>query len=319
MLRYRTFRNTDPPVLAALWQSRAQQPGLRQPVWPDLLEQLVFAKLYFDYQGLWLAWDNDRPMGFAHAGFGPNEVQTGLSTEQGVTCLVLVRGDCAAEEEAAVAAGLLERCEDYLRCRGASVFYGGATDRLAPFYLGLYSSSGLPGVLDSDKVARQAFETHGYEQIARAVVLQRELADFEAPVDRRQMQIRRQMVVQVTIDPRPRTWWEACLLAPFDLVRFELVPRGADTAVAGATFRNLDPTGAAGVSRQMGLIELAVEEHLRRRGLAVFLLSEACRQFQREGVARVEAQVMQDNLAAMGLFDKLGFRQTDQGGVYRKH
>ncbi len=316
MLRYRTFRNTDPPVLAGLWQTRAQQRGLRQPVWPDLLEQLVFAKLYFDYQGLWLAWDDDRPMGFAHAGFGPNEAQTALSTAQGVTCIVLVRGDC--DREAEVAAGLLERCEAYLRCRGASVLYGGATHRLAPFYLGLYSGSWLPGVLDSDTVARQAFESHGYEEIERTVILERELADFEAPVDRRQMQIRRQMVVQLTVDPLPRTWWEACLLAPFDLVRFELLPRGSNTPVARATFRNLDPIGATGVSRQTGLIDLVVEAHLRRRGLAVFLLSEACRQFQREGVTRMEAQVMQDNRAALGLFDKLGFRQAGQGRVYRK-
>ncbi len=316
MLRYRTFRNTDPPVLTALWQSRAGQRGLRQPVWPDLLEQLVFAKLYFDYQGLVLAWEDDRPAGFAHAGFGPNESETALSTEQGVTCIVLVREDCAAQEEAA--SGLLERCEEYLRGRGARVLYGGAVHPLAPFYLGLYSGSGLPGVLDSDTLARQVFETHAYEQIDRTMILERELGDFEAPIDRRQMQIRRQMVVQLTTDPLPRTWWEACLLAPFDLMWFELVPRGSNTPVARATFRNLDPIGAAGVSRQTGLIDLVVEEHLRRRGLAVFLLSEACRQFQREGVGRLEAQVMQDNRAALGLFYKLGFRQVGQGTVYRK-
>jgi hypothetical protein len=54
MLTYRTFRNSDPPALAALWRSRAGQPGLVQPVSPDLLEQLVFSRLYFDYGGL--AW-----------------------------------------------------------------------------------------------------------------------------------------------------------------------------------------------------------------------------------------------------------------------
>jgi len=45
MLTFRTFRNSDPPVLAALWRSRAGQPGLWQPVSPDLLEQMLFAKL----------------------------------------------------------------------------------------------------------------------------------------------------------------------------------------------------------------------------------------------------------------------------------
>ncbi len=49
-----------------------------------------------------------------------------ISTEPGVICVVLVRPDCA---EAEVAAGLLERCEDYLRRRGAKVLYGGGIHR----------------------------------------------------------------------------------------------------------------------------------------------------------------------------------------------
>ena len=126
MLTYRTFRNADPPVLSSLWRSRAGQPGLLQPVSPDLLEQLVFAKLYFDYAGLVLAYDDGQPVGFAHAGFGPNAAANWICTDVGVTCMVLVRPDCA---EAEVAAGLLDRCEDYLRRRGATVFYGAAFSR----------------------------------------------------------------------------------------------------------------------------------------------------------------------------------------------
>jgi len=302
--------------LTALWQTRASRRGFRQPVWPDLLEQLVFAKLYFDYEGLVLAWDDDQPVGFAHAGFGPDESQSRISTAQGVTCLVLVREDCAVAEQAAE--GLLEQCEQYLCSRGAKVLFGGGAGPLSPFYLGLYGGSQLPGVLDSDTLARKTFEARGYQEVDRTIMVARELSNFEAPIDRRQMQIRRQMIVEVTADALPRSWWEACLLAPFDLVRFELLPRGATSPVAWAVFRNMDPIGAAGVSRQAGLIELFVEESLRRRGLAVFLLSEACRQFQREGVTRVEALSPEANRAALGLFHKLGFQQAGQGAVYRK-
>jgi len=48
MITYRTFRNTDPPLLVSVWRSRAGQRGLMQPVSADLLEQLLFGKLYFD-------------------------------------------------------------------------------------------------------------------------------------------------------------------------------------------------------------------------------------------------------------------------------
>ena len=67
MLRYRTFCNTDPPAITSIWRSHAGRSGVLQPVSVDLFEQLVFGKLYFDYPGLILAFDEGRPVGFAHA------------------------------------------------------------------------------------------------------------------------------------------------------------------------------------------------------------------------------------------------------------
>lgn len=315
MLSYRPFRNTDPPVLTAIWRSRRGQGGLIESVSPDLFEQLVFAKPYFDYKGLILAREDARPVGFAHAAFGPNQAEDRISTELGVTCLVLVRPDCP---QARVAAGLLERCEEYLHGRGAKVLYGGGVRPLNPFYLGLYGGSELPGVLQSDLVARELYASHGYQEIDRILILHRELNDFEAVIDRRQMQIRRRMIVEVTEDPPARSWWEACTIGDFDLTRLELVPHGGGPAVARATFRSIEPTGTSGVGRAAGLIDLYVDESLRRRGLAIFLLSEAFRQFIRQGIMLVEVQVIQHNAAAVGMYHKLGFQQVGQGSVFRK-
>ena len=63
MLTYHPFRNTDPPVITGLWRSRAGQPGLLPTVSYDLFEQLVFAKLYFDYDGLIIAATMAGPSG----------------------------------------------------------------------------------------------------------------------------------------------------------------------------------------------------------------------------------------------------------------
>ena len=104
MLQYHSFCNTDPPVLASIWRSRRGQPGWLQPVSADVFEQLVLGKPYFDCEGLIVARQDGRPVGFAHAGFGPNETEDRISTEMGVTCMLIVRPDCA---EAEVAAGLL--------------------------------------------------------------------------------------------------------------------------------------------------------------------------------------------------------------------
>jgi GNAT superfamily N-acetyltransferase len=315
MLTCRTFCNADPPGLTEIWRSCVGQRGLTELISSDLLEQLVFAKPYFDCRGLIVAQEEGRLVGYAHAGFGPDDQGERLSTELGVTCLVLVRPDC---DQGAVAAALLGRCEEYLRGRGAKVLYGGGIRPLNPFYLGLYGGSELPGVLDSDLVAQEVYRSRGYHEIDRTLVLRRGLDGFQALIDRRQMQIRRQMIVEVTVDPPPKTWWEACTLGDFDLTRFELIPRGGGTGVAWATFRSMEPRGTYGIGRAAGLIELGVDESLRRRGLAIFLLSEAFRQFIGQGILLVETQVMQHNVAALGMYQRLGFELVGHGGVFRK-
>jgi len=315
MSTYRTFRNTDPPALAGIWRSRAGQTGLVQPVSVDLFEQSVFGKPHFDYDGLILAFDGDRPVGFAHAAFGPNATQDGIAVDKGVICLVIVRPEC---REAEVAAGLLERCETYLRRRGARVLYGGAARPLDPFYLGLYGGSELPGVLSCDEVARDLFPSHGYREVDRTLLFRLGLDEFRAPVDRRHVQLRRRMIVQVNTDPPARSWWEACTTADFDLTRFEVTRRGTDGVLARATFRGMQPTVNSTPGRVAGLLDVDVAAAHRRSGLASFLLAESLRQLARQGIMIVEAQACRGNPASVALCRKLGMEEIEQGIVFRK-
>ena len=312
---FRHFRNSDPPALVNVWQTLVGQPEVNPAVDVEVIEQFVLAKTYFDPEGLILACDGDRVLGFVHAAFGANDAEDGISNELGTTALLMVR---PGGDELQVAAGLLEHSEDYLRQRGAKVIYGGGIRPLNSFYLGLYGGSELPGVLESDAVAQQTFTSHGYREIDRTLLFRRNLSTFEAVVDRRQMQVRRQMVVEVVIDPPTRTWWEACTLGMFDLVRFALVPRSGGSAVATALFRRMELLPSVLQPPSLGLVEVWVEESVRRRGLAIFLLTEAFRQFIRENTRQVEVQAMQHNLAAQALYRKMGFQQFGQGSVFRK-
>ena len=315
MLRFRTFGNFDPPLLVDIWRSRGGQSGLYDSISIDLLERYVFSRLYFDYKGLIIALENDRPVGFAHAGFGPGHDGSGLCTEMGTTCLVVVRPDCS---ETKVAAGLLEQSERYLVERGAKVIYGGAIQPLNAFYLGLYGGSELPGVLQSDEVARNIYNAAGYKEIDRTIVFQTDLRSFKPPVSRQLMQIRRRMTVQTTVDQPTRTWWEACTLGNFDLTRYELIPRRETVPVGHAVIRNMNPTSAVGTGTTVGLIELHVDKAHRRQGLVSFLLGEMFHQLGRQGTTHLEVQTMQHNTAGVGLYRKLGFREIDQGIVFRK-
>jgi len=315
MPTYRTFRNVDPPALADIWRSQAGRPGLMQPVSVDLFEQFIFGKIYFDYEGLILAFDDARPVGFAHAGFGPTPTCDRIATDRGATCIVMVRPDCARAE---VAGGLLQQCEAYLLRRGAKMLYGGAVRPLDPFYLGLYGGSGLPGVLDSDTLARDLYRRHGYDPIDRTLLFRRSLDEFRPLVDRRQLQFRRRMNVELKMDPPARSWWEACTTGDFDLTRFELTERGGNRVLAWATYRGMEPTSGAASGRMVGLLDLEVGSEHRRQGFATFLLGESLRQHARHGVTAVEALLFEENQSGVALFQKLGLEQAEQGTVFRK-
>src|SRR5262245_4993235 len=140
-----------------------------------LFERMVLSKPYFDRDGLIVAVDNGSVIGFAHAGFGPTDNESGVSRELGAAILVIV---APRADEPAIAAELIARCEAYLKSRGAKVLYGGGIRPLNAFYVGLYGGSELPGILDSDIPQQGFFFNANYREIDRTVVLHRELADF---------------------------------------------------------------------------------------------------------------------------------------------
>lgn len=315
MISYRAFQNSDPPALADIWRSQPAEHGRLQPMTAALLEQFVFSKPYFDRQGLIVAVDDDRPVGFAHAAFGPSEDERSLSRQLGLTCLIMVHPEY---QRRGIGAELLARSEAYLTERGAEVIYGGGIAPLNGFYLGLYGGSELPGVLDSDAGEQRLFCAHGYREIDRIHVLERELAGFRAPVDRQQMQVRRRSSVQSVFDPPPNTWWQACAWCGLERTRFELSLRDVGRVVASAAFWSLEPLAGAWGVQAAGLIELEVAPEFRRQGIATFLLSDAFRQLQAQGVSLVQVQTMQRNAPALALYQKLGFQVVEQGAVFRK-
>ena len=205
-----------------------------------------------------------------------------------------------------------------MRKRGAQVLYAGGIRPLDPFYLGLYGGSELPGVLASDLFSNRLYQAAGYVEIDRVIVLERELAGFRPPVDRVQMQIRRGSVVEEMPDAAPRNWWEACALEHFQLIAFNLAESTGAAPVGTARFWTMDTFAAGWGAQAAGLYDLEVTADRRRHGIATFLVSDALRRLAAQGIALVEVQTMAENAAALALYRKLGFREVDQGIVYRR-
>lgn len=285
-----------------------------QPMSMAVLDRYVLSKPTFDRDGLIVAVDQERVIGFAHAGFGPGDDGNSLSTHRGVTSLVMVHADA----EPSVAGQLLARAEQYLRDRGAQTLLGGGSYPLSPFYYGLYGGSELSGVLDSDTIGQRIFSDHGYQAQKRSIVLHRELASFRPAVDRQQMQIRRHTNVETVVDPPTTSWWEAVIFEPFERTRCFVVPRDGGHAVASVHFWNMETMSAALGVHAVGIVGLEVTDPKRRQGLAKYLLGESLRQLHAHGVALAEVHVAADNQPALALFNGLGFAQVDATTLYCK-
>jgi ribosomal protein S18 acetylase RimI-like enzyme len=285
-----------------------------QPMSTAVFERFVVSKPTFDPPGLIVAAEDDRLIGFAHAGFGPSDNGSTLSTERGVTSLVMLRPD--ADE--AIAGELLARTERYLTRRGAKTLYGGGRYPLSPFYLGLYGGSEMSGVLDSDPQSKAIFESAGYRAARRSLVFSRDLAGFRPLVDRQQIQIRRTTRLETTVDPPAKTWWDAVMFEPFERTKWALVEREGGPPLASVYFWNLETMiGTWGV-RAVGIVDLEVSSQQRRRGLATNLLGEAFRQLHGQGITLAEAHVPEENLAGLAIFGALGFSQVDASTLYCK-
>ena len=320
MIEFRCFRNDDPPRLAGIWRTADLGPGAVQPMTVAHLEACVFSKPYFDREGLILALDDGRGVGFAHAAFAPSADRAAIDTSTGSTLLVVVEPH---EREDEIAAGLIARCEDYLRRRGARTILGGGSAEMTGFYLGLYGGADIPGILDSSAGMQRAFRAAGYETADRIAVLRRPLAGFRPPVNRLQLAIRRATTLRVIDEPARRTWWEAATTTGIALRRYELRGNqegsdGVAPLVGSASFWDMQPLASAWGVPAAGLMNVAIEGPRRRQGLASYLVAEAMHDLAAEGVTLMETHVSEANAPAMSLFGKLGFQPADHGTVFRK-
>ena len=282
---------------------------------PNVLEEYVFSKLYFDPAGLILALDDGQIVGFAHAGFGSAPGKKDLSGDRGILSLIGVR---PSHRRQGIGFGVAAPVRSIPEGSWGHDSPGRAPVPLNPFYFGLYGGSDSPGFLASDAAAEPFLKQHGYVPATTCLVFQRALQDPMAVVDVRFPSIRRRF--ELVAEPRSGvgTWWEECTRGPTEFLDIRLVEKGSER-IAGrvlvwemTSFSQRWQTGAVGV------VDLEVRPDLRRQGLARFLIAALLRHLQDQLFAIVEVQMIEQNQAAIALFGDLHFQQIDVGRQYRK-
>ncbi len=317
MTRFRPFRNNDPPALVALWNGGLPERCVVRPLSVHEFDALVMGKLHFDRQGLIVAEQHGRVVGFAHAGFGPFEsrgTRHRLDPTMGTVSMLAVEPGRDDEE---LESGLFLAAERYLRHRGAEVFYAGGQYPLNPFYWGIYGGSEYSGVLSRHEVFRRAARRSGYEPVAECLVLEADLAQPE-PKDPKMLFLRRQVRLDVFEDTLPDGWWQALAIGLFRPTRFALRHRTDNALIAQATVWEIACGFGIGDGRpRTGLIDLEVEPTYRRQGFGRLMVTEVMRYAREQLSELVAAHTDATNAAARHLYTGLGFEPVETTTTYR--
>lgn len=315
MIRFRTFRNGDPPGLLRIWNEafsgRAVVP-LRDT---SLLEFFLLAKPYFDPAGLLVAEDGSELVGCGLAGFGPGPGGRSLEPAVGILCLL---GVLPSHRRRGVGTELLRLCEDYLHGRGARTLLAGPMAPNNPFTFGIYGGSQSPGFLASDAVAGPFFERHGYRPADSVHVLQRHLDRPFNIIDGRFPTLRKRFEVRQLQRRRPDSWYQEGVRGPLEVEVFQVEERGTRQVAGQAAVWEMEPYSQRWNEHAIGILDVCIEERFRRQGLARLLLGNVMRYYHDQYFTLVEAQAAQGDARAQSLFRGLGFQQIDTGRLYRR-
>jgi ribosomal protein S18 acetylase RimI-like enzyme len=315
---FRSFRNTDPPALARLWNQSVPRSATARCLRVHELDAHAWGGALFEADGLIVAERDGRILGFAHAGFGPELPVDStrpfeVCHELGTVSMLIVEPGLDDRE---LVRGLLDAAEGYLRRRGAKVVYGGSLFPLNPFYWGLYGGSEGSGVLSGDVAFHRGLIDGGYLPASSTVLLEMDLRTTE-PRDPRGAVIRRQTQVEFEDDAAPSDWWQGLALGDFNVSEVRLLAKSDGCELARVSTWDMRWFDRDDGRTRVGLINLQVAPEHRRKGYGRFLVGEILRRARTELIELVEVQTSAENLPALALYASLGFVPIDQAILYR--
>jgi len=314
VIEYRSFRNYDPPQIVRLWNQAGLGSGAALHLTNDVsFDMMNYSQPYFDNNGLIVACDNGRIVGFVHAGFGCESDGNSLDRRQGVICAVVVHPEYRRQ---GIGRELVQRASIYLRERGAESIDAGPAPQRDPFYFGLYGGPRPAGFLQSDESAAPFFEAIGFHPVEQYLITSRKMSDRD-PINFRLTTIRRKWELALVDTPDPCPWWWSCRYGRLDALFCVLVPRGGGQPVAGLTVVGLDTYMPGWHEQAIGLTELWVDDAHRREGFGQTLIVEVIKKLRQETITRVTANIRADDAASVAVFRSAGFNEIDRGVVYR--
>ena len=315
LIHYRRFRNSDPPHLFELCRQIELGRGAAQPAAIDAFEVAVYSLPYFDPDGLIIAEDDGKVVGFVHAGFGFSEDLNSIDKSRGVICWLVVRHDyqhrgCGRE--------LLAQAERYLLERGVKSLQAGQSRYCDPFYFGLYGGAKCSGFLESDEKAGPFLQKAGYQPTEKTLVLQRDLKSSRDPMNIKLMGLRRRSELLVMEQPEQPTMWWLTHFGNIESMYFCLVDKKSKSRIASLTVVGLDHYLTKWHERVIGLVDVYVEQEYRGQGFTTTLVLETLKRLRSDFITRAEIHVPEDLQTMRTSINTAGFTPVDASIVYTK-
>lgn len=320
-IRFRPFRNSDPPHLVRLWNLTLPALGVARPLGIHEFDTIVTGTAVFDREGLIVAEDEGGAiLGYAHAGFGPPLPEGPglvLSREMGTIAMLALDVKDIDAGPPPWARDLIFAAERYLRRKGTSVFYAGGLYPLNPFYWGLYGGSEYAGVLSGHATFHQAVRACGYLPVATTVMLEADLAEGNESRDPKQVLLKRKVRLEITEDATLSHWWDNLSLAHHRVAAVQLVSKADASTMAQAALWDMEGFSRIDGKSRYGMLGLYVAPDHRRQGYGRFLVSEIMKHARLQLIDRLVVQTGATNAPARALYESLGFRRIEQSTTYR--
>ena len=317
MTHFRAYRNPDSPALADLWNRGLPDSALARPINGHEFDAQVVSKPTFESEGLIVAEREGKVVGFAHAGFGPDDPVGAvyqLNYDLGTIGMLVVE---PGNDDPEVADGLMVAAETYLRERGAKVLYAGGQYPLNPFYWGLYGGSEWAGILSSHLGFLKAVQRAGYEPVSSTVLLEADLSSPEVR-DPRSPLIKRQARVDIVEDVLPENWWQSLWIGDFRPTQYRLVAKADERELARATTWDMSWFGRRDGRAGIGLVAMEVGTSVRRKGYGRHLMVEILRHARSEMLSVVSLQTNSTNAPALALYQSVGFQPVETATLFRR-
>jgi len=312
-VRYRSFRNSDPPQILRLWNQCELGRGAVRVQSTELFETINYAQPYFDPAGLIVAELHREIIGCVHAGFGFKADRSAVERNVGVICAVLVRPD---QRRRGIGRELVSHANAYLRERSAQRIVAGEARNCDPFYYGMYGGSRPSGFLDSDPLAALFFEGIGFIRGQTIGVYQRDLTVKRDPTNMKLMGLRRSTELVVAEGPLEPTYWWYTHLGRMESLRFRLVEKKTQQPLAAVTAIGLDQYLSVWNERAIGLVDMFVSEDHRGQGYGQTLLIETVRRVRQEMISRAELHVPDAHNFLTRAAQGAGFERIETGTTF---